>query len=138
MIPDNEEIEIQLLIEAIRLKHGYDFRQYAKASLSRRIKKGLSHTKYEKISEMIPSIIHDKSFFNSFILNLSVNVTEMFRDPLFYLRLRDKVTPYLKTFPFIKIWSAGISTGEEIYSLAILLKEELISATKNRRLLPKS
>lgn len=120
----NEEIEIRLLIDAIRLKYGYDFSQYAEASLARRIKKGLTESGLHKISEMIPHILYDKSFFNRFVLNFSVNVTEMFRDPEFYRVLREKVVPYLKTYPFIKIWSAGIATGEEVYSLAILLKEE--------------
>ncbi len=121
---DNEEIEIKLLIEAIRLKYGYNFSQYSPASLTRRIKKGLSETGMKRISEMIPPIIYDGTFFDSFVLNLSVNVSEMFRDPLFFLSLRKKVVPYLKTFPHIKIWSAGVSSGEEVYSLAILLKEE--------------
>ncbi len=121
---DNEEIEIKILIDAIRLKYGYDFRGYADASLTRRIKKNLSETGFDKISEMIPHILYEKGFFNLFLDNLSVNVTEMFRNPLFFLALRKKVVPYLKTFPFIKIWSAGIATGEEVYSLAILLKEE--------------
>lgn len=124
MNPDNEDIEINLLIEAIRLKYGYDFSQYARASLTRRIKKGLSESGLEKISEMIPKIIYDRSFFDSFIPNLSINVTEMFRDTLFYKALREKVIPYLGTYTFIKIWSAGVSTGEEVYSLAILMKEE--------------
>lgn len=121
---DNEDIEIKILMEAVHLKHGYDFRQYAGASLTRRVKKYLSDTGLNHISEMIPLIIHDKAFFNSFLHNLSVNVTEMFRDPLFFLSLRKKVVPYLNTFPFIKVWSVGVSTGEEVYSLAIMLKEE--------------
>jgi chemotaxis protein methyltransferase CheR len=121
---DNKDIEIKLLLEAILLKYGYDFRQYADASLTRRIKKGLSETNLDNISEMIPHIIHDKAFFNSFLHNLSVNVTQMFRDPLFFLSFRKKVVPYLKTFPFIKVWSVGTSSGEEVYSLAIILKEE--------------
>ncbi len=121
---DNEEIEIMILIQAIQLKYGYDFSQYAGASLTRRIKKCLSDTGLKHISEMIPRILHSKAFFNTFLNNLSVNVTEMFRDPLFFLYLRRKVVPYLHTFPFIKIWSVGIATGEEVYSLAIMLKEE--------------
>lgn len=121
---DNEELEITLLLDAMRLCHGYDFREYARASLTRRIKKGLAETGYQRISEMIPAIIYDKQFFFRFVRNLSVHVTEMFRDPLFFRALRQDVVPYLKTFPFVKIWSAGISTGEEVYSLAILLQEE--------------
>ena len=124
MNPENEEIEIKLLIAAIKLKYGYDFSNYSKASLGRRIRKGLKQSKFNNILELIPEIIYNKSFFNEFVENLSVSVTEMFRDPQIYKTIREKVIPYLKTFPFIKIWSAGISTGEEVYSLAILLKEE--------------
>lgn len=121
---NNEELEITLLLDAIRYRYGYDFREYAKASLTRRIRKGLEESDFHKISELIPAIIYDKTFFSQFVRNLSVHVTEMFRDPSFFLGLRNNVVPYLKTFPFLKIWSAGISTGEEVYSLAILLKEE--------------
>ncbi len=121
---DNEELEITLLLDAMRYRYGYDFRGYARASLTRRIRKGLEESPFEKISEMIPAIIYDREFFSIFVRNLSVHVTEMFRDPAFFYALRQKVIPYLKTFPFIKIWSAGIATGEEVYSLAILLKEE--------------
>lgn len=121
---DQEEIEIKVLLEAVRLRRGYDFRQYAGASLARRVRKCLAETDLETISDMIPRIIHDKAFFSSFLHCLSVNVTEMFRDPLFFQSLRRKVAPYLKTYPFIKVWSVGVSTGEEVYSLAIVLKEE--------------
>ena len=121
---DNEKIEIKILIDAVRLKYGYDFSGYSEASLTRRIRKCLSEADLTRISEMIPLIIYDINFFHSFFLNLSVNVTEMFRDSHFFLTLRKKVIPYLKSFPFIKVWSAGASSGEEVYSLAILLKEE--------------
>lgn len=121
---DNEELEITLLIETMRQRYGYDFRGYARASLTRRIKKGMEETDYTRISELIPAIIYDRNFFVKFVRNLSVHVTEMFRDPHFFKALRKDVVPYLETFPFIKIWSAGIATGEEVYSLAILLKEE--------------
>lgn len=121
---DTEELEINLLLDAMRYRYGYDFRGYARASLTRRINKGLEETEYTRISDLIPAIIHDRNFFIKFVRNLSVHVTEMFRDPLFFRTLRELVVPYLETFPFIKIWSAGISTGEEVYSLAILLKEE--------------
>lgn len=121
---DNEELEITLLLEAILQRYGYDFRGYARASLTRRIHKGLEETAYKRISELIPEVIYNKQFFKKFIKNLSIHVTEMFRDPHFFAGLRETVVPYLKTFPFVKIWSAGVSTGEEVYSLAILLKEE--------------
>lgn len=123
-IMDNEELEITLLLEAMLHRYGYDFRGYARASLSRRVKKGMEEAGYSKISELIPTIIYDREFFAKFVRNLSVHVTEMFRDPLFFKTLRESVMPYLDSFPFIKIWSAGIATGEEVYSLAIMLKEE--------------
>ncbi|SLM28317.1 MCP methyltransferase, CheR-type [Desulfamplus magnetovallimortis] len=124
---ENEDIEIKLVLKAIQLKHGYDFSNYATASMKRRLKKNLEEAGLKTMSEMIPLIIYDKEFFNLFLHNLSVNVTEMFRDPPFFLSIRRQVIPYLKTYPFIKIWAAGSSTGEEVYSLAILLKEEGIS-----------
>ena len=120
----DEEIEIAVLLEAVRLKYGYDFSNYAKASLTRRIRKNLDASGVKRIVEMIPKILDDKLFFQWFLDNLSVNVTEMFRNPLFYRTLRESVIPYLKTYPFIKVWSAGTATGQESYSLAILLKEE--------------
>ena len=120
----DEEIEIALLLKAIHLKYGYDFSDYAKASLTRRIKKNLQETGAGRIVEMIPKIIDDPEYFRYFLANMSVNVTQMFRDPLFYGAVRDKVVPYLKTYPFIKVWSAGTSTGQEGYSLAIMLEEE--------------
>ena len=120
----DEEIEIALLLKAIHLKYGYDFSDYAKASLTRRIKKNLQETGAGRIVEMIPKIIDDPEYFRYFLANMSVNVTQMFRDPLFYGAVREKVVPYLKTYPFIKVWSAGTSTGQEGYSLAIMLEEE--------------
>lgn len=121
---DNEDLEITLLLDAMRFRYGYDFRGYARASLKRRIKKGLTESGLDRISAMIPLIIYDRGFFSEFVGHLSIHVTEMFRDPEFFKAIRDEVIPYLKTFPFIKIWSAGVATGEEVYSLAILLKEE--------------
>lgn len=124
---DNEEIEVKLLTDAIRLKYGYDFSQYTQASLVRRIKKGQGQLGLKKISEIIPVILYEKDQFYTFVSNLSVNVTEVFRDPIFFRALREKVVPYLKTFPFLKIWSVGVATGKEVYSLAILLAEEGLS-----------
>lgn len=120
----HEDIEIKLILESVRLMYGYDFTDYAYASMKRRVKKNLEESGLEKLSDMIPLIIHDREFFRLFLQNISVNVTEMFRDPHFFLSIRQIVVPYLKTYPHIKIWAAGISTGEEIYSLAILLREE--------------
>jgi len=121
---NNESIEIQLFLEAIYLKYGYDFRNYSKASIKRRIEQRLGRSNLPNISTMQHKILYDKKFFETMFLDLSINVTEMFRDPLFYKALRKTVLPILKTYPYIKIWHAGCSTGEEVYSMAILLKEE--------------
>lgn len=123
----NEEIkriEIDLFLEAVYQRYGYDFRQYARASIRRRIRSLLLPNQEELISELIPKVLYDEAFFRRAVLNFSVTVSEMFRDPLFYKALRHQIIPYLKTFPFIKVWHAGCATGEEVYSLAILLKEE--------------
>jgi chemotaxis protein methyltransferase CheR len=119
-----EQIEIDLLLDCINKRWGYDFRSYARASIDRRIRHFKTLTQSTSIAAMIPEIIHNESFFSSMINIFSIPVTEMFRDPEVYLAIRQKVVPYLKTYPHIKIWSAGCATGEEVYSLAILLKEE--------------
>ncbi|MBU2520721.1 MAG: protein-glutamate O-methyltransferase CheR [Proteobacteria bacterium] len=121
---ENENIEIKLLLEAMYLKYGYDFRNYSKASIKRRILYRLSRSGLKTISEMQHKILYDKQFFEILIQDFSINVTEMFRDPSFYKSIREKVIPVLKKLPFIKIWHAGCATGEEVYSMAILLKEE--------------
>lgn len=121
---ENQKIEIQLLLEAINIKYGYDFRNYSSAHVKRRILHRMSVTGLANISDMQHKILYDKEFFNSVLSDFSINVTEMFRDPSFYSEFRKTVVPILKTYPFIRIWHAGCSTGEEIYSMAILLKEE--------------
>jgi len=121
---DVSQIEVSLLLDAIYQRYGYDFKQYSQASIKRRVQHHLSRTSFDRISDLIPSILHDEEAFTSLFLDISVTVTEMFRDPWFYLALREKVVPFLKTFPFINVWQAGCATGEEVYSLAILLKEE--------------
>ncbi len=122
--PGIEEIEIQLLLEAIYLKYGYDFRAYSKASLTRRVEHHVMMRSYPHVSALIHAILHDGNAFSALLSGLTINVTEMFRDPDFYRAFREKVVPVLKTYPFIKIWHAGCATGEEIYSMAILLMEE--------------
>ena len=119
-----EDIEVALLLDAIYERYGHDFRNYSRVSVKRRLRNILSKTKYTTISEMISPVLHDESFFETLIYELSITVTEMFRDPEFFKTLREQVIPYLKTHPFIRIWHAGCATGEEVYSLAILLKEE--------------
>ena len=125
MDPDEvEKIELELFLEAICQRYGYDFRHYARASARRRARHILASSGRQHLSELIPLLLHDEVFAQKAIYNFSITVTEMFRDPDFYRAMRQTVTPYLQTYPFIKIWVAGCATGEEVYSLAILLKEE--------------
>ena len=119
-----EQIEFDLLLESIYRRYGYDFRQYSRASVKRRIQHHLIKSELRTISELMSKILYDETLFQALFFDMSVTVTEMFRDPWFYLTLREKVIPFLKTFPFINIWQAGCATGEEVYSLAIILKEE--------------
>jgi chemotaxis protein methyltransferase CheR len=121
---DRENLEIELLLTAIHGCYGYDFRCYARASIRRRIIQFMRLTEAASISEMIPKVIHDESFFERIVREFSITVTEMFRDPQMFLALREKIIPLLKSYPFIKIWHAGCATGEEAYSLAILIEEE--------------
>lgn len=128
---ETEEIEINLLLEAVYLKYGYDFQNYNRAHLKRRILQRLRMSSLNTISELQNKILWDKKFFQTFLQDLSINVTEMFRDPDFYLSFRNNVIPDLSTYPHIKVWHAGCSTGEEVYSLAIILKENnLLSRTR--------
>jgi chemotaxis protein methyltransferase CheR len=122
--PTTEDIELNLLLQAVNLKYGYDFRNYSKAHLRRRIHQRLKLSKLNSVSELQGKILWEKDFFRIFLQDLSINVTEMFRDPDFYKAFREKVVPDLRTYAHIKVWHAGCSTGEEVYSLAILLKEE--------------
>ena len=121
---DNQKIEIKLLLEAINMKYGYDFRNYSSAHVKRRILHRMSVAGLANIAEMQHKVLYDQEFLNIVLSDLSINVTEMFRDPSFYSAFRKTVVPILKTYPFIRIWHAGCSTGEEVYSMAILLKEE--------------
>lgn len=121
---DVEKIELELFLDAIYQRCGYDFRHYARASVRRRVRRLLEKSGCTKISEMIPKLLYDEAFAQSIIYDFSIPVTEMFRDPAFYLSVRQKVIPYLATYPFIKVWHAGCATGEEVYSLAIVLQEE--------------
>jgi chemotaxis protein methyltransferase CheR len=120
---DIEDIEIQLLLEAIMHRYGYDFRNYAPASLRRRVRLIAEKEGVRSISALQGNILRDATCMSRFVTTLSVPVTAMFRDPPFYRALRDEVIPMLRTYPFIRIWHAGCSTGEEVYSLAILLTE---------------
>ncbi len=121
---DTQNIELQLLLQAIYLKYGYDFRNYAKASIRRRVEQFMRKENLISFSEMQHKVLYDVAFFDRLLLELSVNVTEMFRDPNFYRSFRHNVVPFLKKQPFLKIWHAGCASGEEVYSMSILLKEE--------------
>ena len=119
-----ERIEIELLLEGIHRHYGFDFRQYAPASLRRRLRRRMDGEKVETISALQNLLLHDPAVMERLLLDLSINVTAMFRDPTFFLAMREKVVPLLRTYPFSRLWVAGCSTGEEVYSLAILLAEE--------------
>ena len=118
-----EHIGLSLLLQAIFERYGYDFRNYARASVERRARYVMSMEKLNSISEMIPRVLNDEVFFERLVYHFSITVTELFRDPFVFLSLKEKVFPVLRTYPFIKIWHAGCATGEEVYSLAILLME---------------
>lgn len=122
--PQLEELEIRLLLEGVFRHYGYDFRNYAMSSLKRRIAKLVHVEKLGSISALQEKVLRDESCMERLLLVLSINVTSMFRDPLFYMAFRTQVVPYLRTYPFIRIWHAGCSTGEEVYSTAMLLHEE--------------
>jgi chemotaxis protein methyltransferase CheR len=119
-----EELEIDLLLEAIYRQHGFDFRGYARSSLRRRIRAVVSAEGLTTIAGLMDRALHDQECLERLLLGFSVNVSAMFRDPRFFLAFRQHAVPLLRTYPFIRIWQAGCSTGEEVYSLAILLQEE--------------
>ncbi|QCR22074.1 protein-glutamate O-methyltransferase CheR [Pontibacter sp. SGAir0037] len=125
------EQEAEDLIRHIQVQYGYDFTGYARASVYRRIKRFMVNKALVSVADLKAAVTADSYFFEGFLQEVTVNVTEMFRDPTFFLSLREKVLPILSTYPFIKIWDAGCSTGEELFSLAILLEEEgLLNRTK--------
>lgn len=122
--PDLEKIEINALLESVHRHYGFDFRSYAYASLRRRIWKQVHAERLGTISALQDRVLHDPEAMERLLLTFSINVTAMFRDPSFYLVFRAKVVPLLRTYPFIRVWLAGCSTGEEVYSMAILFTEE--------------
>lgn len=124
------EIEFNLLIDAIYHLYHYDFRGYAAASLRRRLRAAMSRFNCRTLSQLQDKVMHDSAVFPALLDFLTVQVSEMFRDPGYFLALREQVVPMLRTYPSLKIWVAGCSAGEEAYSLAILLQEEgLLSKT---------
>lgn len=120
----DEDIEIDLFVLGIEKKYSYDFSQYSHASRKRRIVAAVNKFRCESIMNLLQRALNSEEFFHEMLAVLTVPVTEMFRDPEFYRQLRALIVPYLHTYPSIKIWNAGCATGEEAYSIAILLAEE--------------
>ena len=119
-----EEIEVRLLLEAIFQKYHYDFRGYAMTSVRRRIRRAMEHFGCATVSQLQDRILHDTSTLSDLLGLLTVQVSELFRDPGYFRAIREKVLPHLRTYPSLKVWIAGCSTGEELYSFAILFREE--------------
>ncbi len=119
-ISDNEIMD---LLEQVKMRYGYDFLNYSKASLKRRIQRFAENNRFDNFFDLKHRIINSKGFFGGFVAEIMVNVTEMFRDPDSLVSLQEHVYPFLYTYPVIKIWHAGCASGEEVYSNAILLKE---------------
>jgi chemotaxis protein methyltransferase CheR len=122
-----DEIEVRLLLEAINARYGYDFRDYASRSMRRRVHSALLKSGAAHLGELQHRVLHDPSVFSLVVSMLTVQVTELFRDPEFYRAFREHVLPVLRTYPQIKIWHAGCATGEEVFSTAILLAEAGLS-----------
>ena len=122
--PELERIEIELLLEGIFRKYGFDFRAYAYASIRRRLWKRILAEGLSTVSGLQERVLHQPEMMERLLLDLSINVTAMFRDPQFYRVFREQVVPMLRTYPFIRLWHAGCASGEEVYSMAILLQEE--------------
>lgn len=121
--PSLEDVEIGLLLRGVQQVYGHDFLGYAQASLRRRMRHWLASSPYTSFSHAQAEVLRDSAAFTSLLQGMTINVTEMFRDPAFFRALREKVVPFLQTYPFVKIWHAGCATGEEAYSMAILLQE---------------
>lgn len=125
-VPPDEafEIELRLLLEAIHLRYHYDFRSYALSSVGRRVELARQKLGCLTVSALQGRILRDPALFRELLSYLTIRVSEMFRDPPYFRSLREKVVPYLETYPSLRLWIAGCSTGEEVYSMAILLREE--------------
>jgi chemotaxis protein methyltransferase CheR len=122
--PSDIDIELRMLMEAVYLKYNYDFRDYTGASQKRRVLYAMREMDCATVSALQAKVMHDTQAFARLLQYLTIPVTEMFRDPEYYAAVRSQVAPFLQTYPSLKIWIAGCSTGEEVYSMAILLKEE--------------
>lgn len=119
-----EDIEIRLLLEALYVRYHYDFRNYAMASVKRRLRQAREQLGFPTISAIQESVLHDEAMLPRLLGYLTVQVSEMFRDPSYFRAIREKVVPHLKTYPSLKVWIAGCSGGEELYSFVILFREE--------------
>ncbi|HEV2471269.1 MAG TPA: protein-glutamate O-methyltransferase CheR, partial [Chthonomonadales bacterium] len=119
-----ESLELELLIEGIFVRYGYDFREYSRPSLKRRVRNVMQAENLTTISALQERILRSPALMARFLPAISVNLTALFRDPAFFAVFREHVAPVLRTYPFIRIWHAGCSTGEEVYSMAIMLQEE--------------
>lgn len=119
-----EKIEIELLLDGIYKLFGYDYRNYAYQSIRRRVWHRVYAENLSTITSLTNKVLHEYDCLNRLLADFSINVTEMFRDPSFFLTIREEIIPILRTYPSIRIWHAGCSSGEEVYSMAILLKEE--------------
>ncbi len=144
-VANSETIEIDLLLEAVYRISGFDFRKYMRSSIERRIHNRMQLDRIHTVSGLIEKVFHEKGYVNKLLNDFSINVTEMFRDPSFFYSLRKNVIPLLRELPEIRIWHAGCATGEEAFSMAILMEEEgLAEKTKiyatdmNERVLQKA
>jgi chemotaxis protein methyltransferase CheR len=118
-----EEVEVGLLLEGVFQHYGYDFRDYAPSSIRRRLRHLMLGEGLTSISDLTEKVLHDPAWLDRLLAAFSINVSAMFRDPSFYQVFRERLVPILRTYPFVRIWHAGCSTGEEVYSSAILLHE---------------
>ncbi|WP_419875335.1 CheR family methyltransferase [Candidatus Pristimantibacillus sp. PTI5] len=121
---ERERIEIELLLEAVFRFYGYDFRNYSYSSIRRRIWHRIHSERLTTVSGLMECILHNREYMDRLLADMTIHVTEMFRDPEVFKSFRENVVPFLRTLPLIRIWHAGCSTGEEVYSMAILLQEE--------------
>ncbi len=123
---ENEELEIDLVLEALHKKSDFDYKNYSRAHIKRRLNHRLAVTGYKHFTDLIPGIIYEPKMLDGLLKDLSINVTEMFRDPGFFSSVKNRIFPYLETYAFVKIWHAGCSSGQEVYSMAILLEESFL------------
>jgi chemotaxis protein methyltransferase CheR len=119
-----QQEEMWVLLERVAKVYGYDFRDYAEASIRRRMTQWLAESGFASFSEAQPRVLQDPAVFETLLRGITVNVSEMFRDPPIFKTIREQVLQHLKTYPFVKIWHAGCASGEEAYSMAIMLAEE--------------